>query len=114
MATKQLNVNAPEFIPGSWKSQTSQPYNGNNNFYYYTDPAIEEAVTSEELEELEAAEDWVRQMAELDEMEREHLIATALSEAEPSQILEVEMRALALDIAAPGKRRAEPKRKGKH
>lgn len=39
---------------------------------------MQEALTSEELEELEAAEDWVRTMADLDEMEREHLIATAL------------------------------------
>jgi hypothetical protein len=40
---------------------------------------LQEGITEEDLEELEALEAWVEQMAQLDEMEREHLIATALS-----------------------------------
>ncbi|KXZ52856.1 hypothetical protein GPECTOR_8g238 [Gonium pectorale] len=103
MASSKLRATAPEFVPQA-----------TSHFYYGSyDPAIhlEEAVTSEELEELEACEEWVRTMADLDEMEREHLIATALSEAEPSQILEVEMRAMAVE-AEEGKRKVEPKRKG--
>ncbi|GLC37762.1 hypothetical protein PLESTB_001474200 [Pleodorina starrii] len=109
----KLNVHAPEFVPGSWKAATNHFYYG--SYYYKSDFALEEAVTSEELEELEACEEWVRTMADLDEMEREHLIATALSEAPPAKILEVEMRAMALDTSGHGsKRKPEAKRKGKH
>ncbi|GFR43761.1 hypothetical protein Agub_g4873 [Astrephomene gubernaculifera] len=111
MASSKLNHLAPEFVPGSVKSNSSLSGYGQDTPYFYADPSYEEAVTSEELEELEACEEWVRTMAELDEMEREHLIATALSEAEPSQILEVEMRAFSMDAA--GKRTQVAKRKGK-
>ncbi|PNG99980.1 hypothetical protein TSOC_014222 [Tetrabaena socialis] len=103
-----LNPNAAEFVPSS------------RQFYYDPaccyDPSFEEHVTSEELEELEACEEWVALQAELEESEREHLIAMALMEADPRQILEVEVRALALgaDGNSSSKRKTEIKRKGRH
>jgi hypothetical protein len=35
-------------------------------------------ITAEELDELEAAEDWVHTMAYLEDLEREHMIELAL------------------------------------
>ncbi|KAG2453591.1 hypothetical protein HYH02_001809 [Chlamydomonas schloesseri] len=97
MSASTLNVNAPEFYPAHMYAATE-----------YYEAGSEEGITEEDLEELEALESWVEQMAQLDEMEREHLIATALSEAEPSQILEAEMRAMTheeQEASAAGKRK---------
>lgn len=52
----------------------------------------EASITSTELEELEALEEWVQLMAELEESEREHLISVALSQAPAERIIELELR----------------------
>jgi hypothetical protein len=41
-------------------------------------PSLQDNITQEELDELEMAEDWCVAMAVIDELEREHLIASAL------------------------------------
>ncbi|KAG2499015.1 hypothetical protein HYH03_003201 [Edaphochlamys debaryana] len=104
-----LNPSAPEFIPAWATCYDPSAYTG-----YYDE---EGPLSEEELLELEAMEDWVNTMAELEAAEQEHIIATALSEAEPSQILEVEMRALATEGGAAPARPAARKhhgRRGQH
>jgi len=39
---------------------------------------VQDHITAEELEELEAAEDWVVMQALIEELEQEHLIQVAL------------------------------------
>ncbi len=62
------------------------------------------SISEEELAELEAVDDWIEQLVELELAEQEHLKATALAEAPPEAILVVEERAKA--AAAKGARAA--------
>ncbi|PNW75299.1 hypothetical protein CHLRE_12g521300v5 [Chlamydomonas reinhardtii] len=106
MSSSTLRAEAPEFYPSYMYAATE-----------YYEAGSEEGITEEDLEELEALEAWVEQMAALDEMEREHLIATALSEAEPSQILEAEMRAMTheeQEAAAASKRKGDARHRHHH
>eukprot|EP00775_Hariotina_reticulata_P012391 gene12391-12526_t len=74
MASK-LNPSAPEFVPGVG-SYVSDSYMSSVG----TEDVLEDNITPEELEELEAAEDWVVRMALIEELEQEHLIQVALSD----------------------------------
>lgn len=85
-----LNPHAAPFEPKAAQASSQQP----SYDYYYYDPLEDDdgPLTSEDLEELEAVEDWVEQMAELAESEREHLISLALSQAAPEEIAAVELK----------------------
>mmetsp|Transcript_20938 Transcript_20938/g.66334 ORF Transcript_20938/g.66334 Transcript_20938/m.66334 type:complete len:88 (-) Transcript_20938:210-473(-) len=60
---------------------------------YYEDEVTEEFLSYEELDELEATENWVLAMAEIEELEQNHVMELALMLAEPSEIRRVERRA---------------------
>jgi uncharacterized protein involved in type VI secretion and phage assembly len=81
-----LNPNAPVFVPPARATVKDTPVEATteaDSAPAKASPAAEEEenVTPQELEELEAAEEWVRTMAFLDELEREHLIELALRNA---------------------------------
>lgn len=65
-----LNHLATEFVPVSFRHQ--EP------IYSYNSEVSDEDLTEEELEELEMCDQWVQLMADLDQLEQDHLIATAL------------------------------------
>jgi hypothetical protein len=66
----KLRPEAPEFVPGSYKSDCSDLMDAN-------DPS-EDHITEEELAEIEACEAWCEVMAEMEELEQDHLVAVAL------------------------------------
>lgn len=80
-----LNPNAPAFVPPARATVEETPAESTeeDNTPTKASPAVdeEENVTPQELEELEAAEEWVRTMAFLEDLEREHLIELALRNA---------------------------------
>lgn len=53
-------------------------------------PAPQERISQEDLDELEAAEEWVATMAGLEEEESLFMIDLALSSAEPARVAEIE------------------------
>mmetsp|Transcript_16167 Transcript_16167/g.40260 ORF Transcript_16167/g.40260 Transcript_16167/m.40260 type:complete len:103 (-) Transcript_16167:874-1182(-) len=65
-----LNHLATEFVPLALQPQ--EP------IYSYNAEVSDEDLTEEELEELEMCDQWVQLMADLDQLEQDHLIATAL------------------------------------
>jgi DNA-directed RNA polymerase specialized sigma24 family protein len=79
----KLNASAAEFVPGSFTE--SWVSNGE-------DGVCEDHITPEELAELEAAEGWVDMLAELEDLEDEHLIAVALRYAPQAKVAEIQKR----------------------
>eukprot|EP00877_Chromochloris_zofingiensis_P006166 jgi/Chrzof1/1802/Cz10g21190.t1 len=77
MAPSKLNPQAPEFVPGSrFYGQECSLSDCFSNLS--SDDYSEDGLTPEELDEIEAAEEWVATMADMEELEREHLIELAL------------------------------------
>jgi len=80
-----LNPNAPAFVPPARATVEDTPTEDTeaDSGPTQASPAVaeEENVTPQELEELEAADEWVRTMAFLEDLEREHLIELALRNA---------------------------------
>jgi len=78
-----LNPNAKAFVPLA--SADNSANKGRRSAYLPSKPFFdqqdEENVTPQELDELEAAEEWVNMMAWLEDLEREHLIELALRNA---------------------------------
>lgn len=83
---KQLNPSAPEFVPSSYTSDNS----GFSAACF--EEGLEDHITAEELEELEAAEAWVQSMAMMEEAEQEHLIQVALRYAPQAKVNEIQKR----------------------
>lgn len=79
-----LNVNAPVFVP-------AEPHHE----HYVCDAESdysEDNITEEELAEIEATEEWCAELADLEELESNHLIELALRLAPPAQVREIEER----------------------
>lgn len=64
-----LNHLAIEFVP------TMKPL---ESLYSYNAEMSDEDLTEADLEELEMCDQWVQLMADLDQLEQDHLIATAI------------------------------------
>lgn len=77
-----LNFNAPAFVPRMRALPAS----------FFDDDVAEDNITPEELEELETTEEWVKTMALLDEMQREHLIEFSLRHAPSFKVAEIQKR----------------------
>jgi len=56
-------------------------------------PTNQQGLTPEELDELEAAEEWVAAQAMCEELERQHLILLALEYAPEAVVEQIEQRA---------------------
>lgn len=78
--TRTLNPLAPEFVPGSSPMKGAAPELADS----------EEFISQEELDELEAVEEWVATMAGIEEAENAFLIELALELAPPQRVAEVE------------------------
>ncbi|GBF90070.1 hypothetical protein Rsub_02778 [Raphidocelis subcapitata] len=81
---RPLNPAATPFVPSSL-----------GGISYTSEDAMEseEFISQEDLDELEAAEDWVATMANIEEAETEFLIDLALDFAPATRIAEVEAEA---------------------
>lgn len=82
----KLRADAPEFVPGSYKSDSSEWIN-------LSEPT-EDHITEEELAEIEACEAWVETLVEIEELENDHLVAFALSLAPEEKVREIQKRML--------------------
>jgi DNA-directed RNA polymerase specialized sigma24 family protein len=78
----KLNASAAEFVPGSFTE----------SWVSNADDGSEDHITPEELAELEAAEGWVDMLAELEDLEEDHLIAVALRYAPQAKVAEIQKR----------------------
>jgi len=72
-----LNPDAPAFVPAHQLHVEQMHYAEQ----YITDDYDEQILSEDELLELEACEAWVELMADLDQMETDHMIAFALEHA---------------------------------
>lgn len=81
---RPLNPAAAPFVPSCSPGGLS---------YTSEVPLDSEFITQEDLDELEAAEDWVATMANIEEAETEFLIDLALDFAPAKRIAEVEAEA---------------------
>mmetsp|Transcript_38917 Transcript_38917/g.54054 ORF Transcript_38917/g.54054 Transcript_38917/m.54054 type:complete len:96 (+) Transcript_38917:83-370(+) len=80
-----LNPNAPDFVPFTTQLQTiAANVTGS--------PRTETSLSSEEEDELRSVDQWIQMMADLEELEVNHLINLALKFASPSQIEEIHRR----------------------
>lgn len=66
-----LNASAAPFVPADQQGQYL--YDAESDY-------SEENITEEELAEIEATEEWCAELADLEELESQHLIELALSE----------------------------------
>jgi len=102
-----LNPNAAAFVPASTQAAHSEDASDQwacyadyyNYDYDYNE--LEEDLTDEQLEELEAVDAWLDMMVDLEESETEHLIAYALQHA-PAAAQVVEEQVLAQQHAGEG------------
>lgn len=83
----RLNPKAAEFVPGSYQSTDS-----NWGAMMEAEELGEEHLTEQELEELEACEEWVALQASMEELEQDHLVAIALRYAPESKVNEIRKR----------------------
>lgn len=75
-----LNPSAAPFIPSKYTAIEE-------------DDAGEESISQEDLDEIEAAEEWVALQAGIEEAEAQFLIDLAVELAEPTRLAEVERSA---------------------
>lgn len=91
-----LNPNAPAFfpVPAAIPKEVSGTKRWTSSFpsSLLREDDLEDNITPEELEEIETAEEWVRTMAFMEELEREHLIELALRHAPYSKVAEIHKR----------------------
>lgn len=90
MNDSALNPEAAAFVPGSPLASHQHPTSLPDSdvfedacFYNYFEPSEAERA------ELRAVDEWVETMAELEEMEVDHLINVALAHADPVRVYEI-------------------------
>ncbi|GAX76006.1 hypothetical protein CEUSTIGMA_g3449.t1 [Chlamydomonas eustigma] len=82
-----LNHQAAEFYPSHFQYDDSSL-----NGYVYTDEFA--YISIQDLEEIEACDEWVNLTAHLDELEQDHLIAFALKHAPPEKLQDIRERVM--------------------
>ncbi|MEW5299717.1 MAG: hypothetical protein WDW38_004229 [Sanguina aurantia] len=103
MSTSTLNPNASVFCPSSPTAPAAAPAASKQSTRSrnhvsarrhkrsarraVNHPYLEQSVTVAELQELEDVDAWVELMVDLDQAERDHLIAFALAES-PAEVVE--------------------------